>query len=128
MDRVQRYVRIAILIVDINYNEIVNVIKVVAETLSSDVWVDIANDKVTSRADTDLVGDVAWKYELAVVPGDLDLHLISMCRLIMLTNPAYAFAMDVDVIALGVIDKVLSSSSLKKGHARSTVMRTKVNV
>ncbi len=59
---------VAILISNINHDKVVDMLKVVAETLSSDVWVDMANDEVPGSTHTDLVGYVAWEYELAVVP------------------------------------------------------------
>lgn len=79
MNGVERYERIAILKVDVNHNEIVNVVKVVAQTLSSDTWVNIANDEITGGTDANLICDVAWKYELAVIPRDLNLSQISIC-------------------------------------------------
>ena len=64
---------IAILIGDINDNKIVDVLKIVTKTLSGDVWMDVTDDEVASSTNTDLVCNVARKYELAVIPGDLDL-------------------------------------------------------
>ena len=71
---------VAILVGDMNYNKVVDMFEVVAETLSSDVWVDMANDEVPSSTDTDFVGYMAWKYELSVVPGDFDLQIVSNVR------------------------------------------------
>ena len=70
---------VTILKSDVNHDEVVDMIQVLAEPLSSDVWVDVANDKVTSCADSNFVGNVAWKYELTVVPGDLYLHHVREC-------------------------------------------------
>jgi hypothetical protein len=40
----------------------------------------------------------------------------------------YPLAMDVNIVALCIVDKIMSGSSIQKGHACNTVMRSKVNV
>ena len=58
MDRVQRDERVAVLENDVNHNEVVNVIQIVAETISSNIWVYTTNNKITSPAVPDLVCNV----------------------------------------------------------------------
>ena len=41
-------------------DQIVDVVEIVVQTLFRDVWVDVADDEVSSRSYADLVGDVAW--------------------------------------------------------------------
>jgi len=53
-------VDVAILVGNIDHDKIVDMLEIIAETLSSDVWVDMANDEVSSSPDTDLVSYVAW--------------------------------------------------------------------
>lgn len=61
--------------------QVVDVIEIISEALSSDVWVNIANDEVTGGSNTYLVCDVTRKDELPVIPSELNLELpVSNCR------------------------------------------------
>ena len=77
MDRVQGKVGITVLKGDVDDNQIVNMIEILSKTVLGDIWMHATNDKVSSCANSNLIGNMTWKNELAIVPGEFNLRNIS---------------------------------------------------
>ena len=56
MDRVGRYVRIAVLEVDINYNQVVDVVQVVSDLICGNLSCHASHNEISRRSVGDLVG------------------------------------------------------------------------
>lgn len=50
-------------------------VQVLAEAFFGDVWMDVANNQISSRADAYFIGNMTWQYELTVVPNEFELRL-----------------------------------------------------
>lgn len=113
MDRVEREECISILKTNVDDHKIVNVVEIVTETLIGNVWMDIPNCQVPRGADPNLICNVAWENKLAIIPRKFKLSNISLffSRSI---RQHYPLSMDIDIIALCVVQKVLSSRSFHK--------------
>ena len=58
-----------------------DVVEILPNAFGGDVWVNVADDEVTSGSDANLICNVTRKDELAVVPSEFNLELlISRCR------------------------------------------------
>lgn len=68
MNRVEREKGISILKGDVDDDQVVNMIKIIPETLFGNVWMDIPDCQVPRRADPNLICNVAWEYKLAIIP------------------------------------------------------------
>lgn len=77
MDRVQGQVGIAVLKRDVDNNQVVDMVKVLSKTVFGNIWMHASNNQVSSCANSNLIGNMTWKNELAIVPGELNLRNIS---------------------------------------------------
>lgn len=78
MDRVEREECISILKTNVDDHKVMNVVKIIPETLFGDVRMDIPNCQVPRGADPNLICNVAWKNKLAIIPRKFKLSNISL--------------------------------------------------
>ena len=78
MNGVGRNVRISILEIHVDHDEIVDVVKVISDLLFSDPAGDTAHDEISRCTSGDLVRDVKRNLELTVGPAKLELYTISI--------------------------------------------------
>lgn len=76
MDGIQRKVGITVLKRDANDNQVVDMIEVLSKTVFGDVWMHATNDQVSGCANSNLICNMAWKNELAIVPGEFNLQYV----------------------------------------------------
>lgn len=113
MDRVEREECISILKTNVDDHKVMNVVKIIPETLFGNGRMDIPNCQVPRGADPNLICNVPWKNKLAIIPRKFKLSNISLF-FFHLMRYNYPLSMDIDVIALCVVQKVLSSRSFNK--------------
>ena len=65
-------------VIDVDNFEAVDVLQVVADSFSSDVWFDEADNNVSGGSASDSTGDVAGHEVLTLVPVDFDLLKLAM--------------------------------------------------
>jgi hypothetical protein len=84
MDRVGRDIGIAVLEININHNEVVNMIKVVPDLLLRHLAGNASYDKISRRSTGDLVGDMSRYMKVPISPTELELKKISRPHLRLL--------------------------------------------
>lgn len=58
----------------VDNNKIMNMVKILSETIFRDVWMDSSDNEVASCSDPNLVSDMAGKDELAIIPREFKLY------------------------------------------------------
>lgn len=113
MNRVERQECISILKANVDDHKVMNMVKIIPETLFGDGRMYIPNCQVPRGADPNLICNVAWKNKLAIIPRKFKLSNISLfVYQLMVFN--YPLSMDIDVVALCVVQKLLSGRSFNK--------------
>lgn len=102
MYRVRGNVNILANKVDGNDDKIMNVLHIVTNAALRKVLRGaIADNNVTRCTTSDLIGDVAGKAELAVVPADFDLRVLSALHVRTDVNIDKCMAINRDLFAIG---------------------------
>jgi hypothetical protein len=70
---ISRDVRIAVLEVDIDYNQVVDVVQMVSDLICGDLACNVSHNKISRGPAGNLVGDVGWHVELSICPTELEL-------------------------------------------------------
>lgn len=78
VDRIEGKVRILILERNIDDDEVMNMIKIIPETLFRNVGIDIPDYQVPGCANPNLIRNVARKNKLSIIPGEFKLRDISL--------------------------------------------------
>jgi hypothetical protein len=77
VDGIGRYIRIAALEVDIDYNQVVDVIQVVSDLIRGNLSCHASHDEIARRSIGDLVAYMWWYMELPVRPTEFELTLLA---------------------------------------------------
>jgi hypothetical protein len=119
MDRVGGYVRVTVLEVDVDHNQVVDMVQVVANLVCGELPTNTSNHQVSRRSISDFIGYMARHMKLPISPTKLELVIVSQGFYTRL-DLTHALCMHVDVVPLG-IGKELGSAFNKRDGSRTVI-------
>lgn len=101
---------------DLNDYQIVDMFKIFADSVFGEPGVTATNDKIPSRTEANLAGNVARQDELAIVPTYINLLVVRKGREDDSTSLSFAYPLlfDVQIMSANMVKEGASVSCLKE--------------
>jgi hypothetical protein len=113
---------------DLDHDKIVNVLQIITDGLFGVFWTTVPDDQVPCSTDTNLVCNMGWQNELAIIPSNLNLQTLARCMDTENHGNAYPLAANVEIVALEMAIELLSMCFFEERHTGGFIMDSKIYI